>query len=140
MNDYELSECCDAPLFSRFCESKECSMLHEITVCEVCGDMSEKYLTEAVCEVKKTKNYSLHAWADGFGYWSCRVEFTGRGLGNSGEAERIANNGIKNAKKRIRSEIAQRMGDKPKKLAYFVSDNEFTLGSGQLKSITIKEK
>ena len=77
---------------------------------------------------------------DGFGVWSCRVEFVGRGLGNSGEAERIANNGIKNAKKRIRSEIAQRMGDKPKKLAYFVSDSESTLGSGQLKSITITEK
>jgi hypothetical protein len=102
--------------------------------------MQKKYLNEAVCEVVKMKDYSLHAWADGFGFWSCRVEFLGRGLGNTGEAERVANNGIRQAKRRIRAEIADRMSDKPKRLSYFVSDSESTLGSGQLKSITITEK
>jgi hypothetical protein len=140
MNFDELSECCEAPMAWIVCESKRCSIFHQTAVCEVCGEMQKKYLNEAVCEVVKMKDYSLHTWADGFGIWSCRVEFIGKGLGNTGEAERVANNGIRAAKRRIRAEIAERMYDKPKRLSYFVSANESTLGSGQLKSITITEK
>jgi hypothetical protein len=69
---------------------------------------------------KKEKDYTLNAYADGFGVWHCEISFNYPGLGNTGEAERMAG--------------------KPKRLAYKVVNNESQLGSGRLLSLTIAEK
>jgi hypothetical protein len=88
----------------------------------------------------KSKNYRLNAFADGFGVWHCEISFAYPGLGNTGEAERVAGNGLRAAKRLIRAEIAERMAGKPKRLAYEVVKNKLELGSGRLMSLTIAEK
>lgn len=85
------------------------------------------------------KDYKLTAWANGFGIWHCEIFFT-TPLGNTWEAERVAANAMKAAKRRIRAEIADRMGSKPKRLSYEVKFNKVALGSGRLSSLTIAEK
>lgn len=87
----------------------------------------------------KSKNYRLNAYANGFGIWHCEIFFT-TPLGNTGEAERVANNALAAAKRRIRAEIAERMAGKVKRLAYEVKTNKLELGSGRLLSLTIAEK
>jgi hypothetical protein len=99
--------------------------------CELCGGNQE---------ITKPKDYRLNAFADGFGVWHCEISFAYPGLGNTGEAERVANNGLRAAKRLIRAEIAERMAGKPKRLAYKVVNNESQLGSGRLLSLTIAEK
>ena len=89
---------------------------------------------------KKEKDYRLNAYADGFGVWHCEINFAYPGLGNTGEAERVANNALRAAKRLIRAEIAERMAGKPKRLAYEVKANQSQLGSGRLLSLTIAEK
>ena len=88
----------------------------------------------------KSKDYRLNAYADGFGVWHCEIFFAYPGLGNTGEAERVANNGLRAAKRLIRAEIADRMASRPRRLAYQVVKNESQLGSGRLLSLTIAEK
>ena len=88
----------------------------------------------------KSKDYRLNSYANGFGVWHCEIFFAYPGLGNTGEAERVANNGLRAAKRLIRAEIAERMADKPQRLAYEVIANETQLGSGRLLSLTIAEK
>ena len=88
----------------------------------------------------KSKDYRLNAYADGFGVWHCEIFFAYPGLGNTGEAERVANNGLRAAKRLIRAEIADRMGGKPKRLAYEVVKNQTEPGIGRLMSLTIAEK
>ena len=101
-------------------------------------------------------NYSLDTYADSFARWYCRITFAYPGLGNTAEAERIASNALRSAKRAIRDEIIGqnlcRMIDTklargewrgevfPKKLAYEVIENTCTLGTGQLKTLTIAIK
>ena len=87
----------------------------------------------------KSKDYRLNSYANGFGVWHCQIFFT-TPLGNTGEAERVLENGLRAAKRRIRAEIADRMADKPKRLAYEVKSNTTELGIGRLLSLTIAEK
>jgi hypothetical protein len=98
--------------------------------CELCAGEQE---------IRKPKDYTLNAYADGFGVWHCEIFFT-TPLGNTGEAERVARNGLAAAKRLIRAEIAERMAGKPKRLAYYVKSNQLQLGSGRLMSLTIAEK
>lgn len=98
-----------------------------------------------------TKHYTLHTWANGFGQWFCRIEFTGSGLGNTGEAERILGNAITAAKRRIRGEIVQRnytatktgqpqYAGGVKRLAYAVAENKpCPCGCNRLTALTITE-
>jgi hypothetical protein len=85
-------------------------------------------------------NYSLNTYYGGRGEWLCRITFAYPGLGNTGEGERLAHNAIANAKRRIRLQISERMLNMPKRLAYEVVENSFTLGTGQLKTLTIAIK
>jgi hypothetical protein len=104
----------------------------------------------------KSKNYTLTTWymPDNsrlyYGRWHCRIDFT-IALGNTGEAERVANNGLRAAKRHIRNEIIDRnLTNKiengwqgpvfPKRLAYEVKSNKTEQGSGRLMSLTIAEK
>ena len=87
----------------------------------------------------KSKDYRLNAYADGFGVWHCEIFFT-TPLGNTGEAERVAGNGLRAAKRLIRAEIADRMAGRVKRLSYYVKSNQVTPGIGRLMSLTIAEK
>jgi len=89
---------------------------------------------------KKEKDYTLNAYADGFGVWHCEINFNYPGLGNTGEAERVAGNGLRAAKRLIRAEIADRMAGRVKRLSYYVKSNKTQPGSGRLLSLTIAEK
>ena len=85
------------------------------------------------------KEYELNTYADGFGIWHSKIIFTPP-IGNTGEAERVADNAIRNAKRKIRQAIAERMSSQPRRLSYEVSANSSQLGSGRLVSLTISEK
>ena len=56
----------------------------------------------------KTMNYELTSWANGFGIWHCRADFTPPGLGNSPEAEGIKHLALAACKRRIRRELVDR--------------------------------
>jgi hypothetical protein len=88
----------------------------------------------------KSKDYRLNAYADGFARWHCEIFFAYPGLGNTGEAERVAGNGLRAAKRLIRAEIADRMAGRVKRLSYYVKSNKTQPGSGRLLSLTIAEK
>lgn len=99
--------------------------------CELCAGEQE---------IRKPKDYRLNAYADGFGVWHCEIFFNYPGLGNTGEADRVAANAMRAAKRLIRAEIADRMAGRVKRLSYKVVKNESQLGSGRLLSLTIAEK
>lgn len=84
-----------------------------------------------------SKHYTLTSWANGYGIWSCRVDFT-KPLGNTGEAERIKHNAVDAAKRRIRQEISERQGSQVPRLTYHVSDNKID-HMNLMWSITITE-
>jgi hypothetical protein len=86
-----------------------------------------------------SKHYSINSWADGFGRWYAKAHFT-VALGNTGVADKCFANAERAAKKLIRNEIQERMGDKVRRLSYEVVANELQLGSGRLVSITWAEK
>jgi hypothetical protein len=84
------------------------------------------------------KDYKLNTYANGFGVWHADIVFSSP-MGNSGEAERIISNAIKNAKRAIRREIQERQAGKVKRLSYgIVSSNQ--LSTNQLTAIRIREK
>jgi hypothetical protein len=88
---------------------------------------------------KTAKDYTLNTYANGFGVWHSEIFFTPP-IGNTGEADRIADNAMRNAKRHIRQAIAERMSSKPRRLSYEVSSNSFEPGSGRLATLTITEK
>lgn len=83
------------------------------------------------------KSYTLNTYTNEFGQVVCLIEFLGMGLGNTYEAERIANNSMRQAKKAIRNLATQ---PPQTRNAYEVVANSFTLGGGQLKTLTIAKK
>jgi hypothetical protein len=86
------------------------------------------------------KDYKLNTYADGFGMWHSQIFFSVP-MGNTGLAERIIANAIRNAKRHIRQATTERMEPtKCKRLSYFVSQNKDEPGSGRLTSLTISEK
>lgn len=85
-------------------------------------------------------DYTLHTWADGFGTWHCRIDFT-YGAGNTGEGERLISNAERAAKRAIRAEIIARSSwraAQDMRLRYHVAANR-SAGSGALMSLTIAE-
>jgi hypothetical protein len=145
---------CERPTYWQG-EEVVCSKCQEVMpesvfTCEHCGDglATETFKTEQVCpdcleflaENKKKKDYRLNAYANGFGVWHCQIFFTYPGLGNTGEADRVAANAMRAAKRLIRAEIADRMAGRVKRLSYKVVNNESQLVSGRLLSLTIAEK
>jgi hypothetical protein len=88
----------------------------------------------------KQNGYTLNTYADGFGRWHTQIKFS-TALGNTAEAERIADNALKAAKRAIRGAIVERMQPTPtRRLSYEVTANEFQPGSGCLRALTISEK
>ena len=87
----------------------------------------------------KSQDYEVTSWADGFGNWHAKATFTVP-LGNTGEAERVAENAQRSCRRVIRNEVTYRMAGRPRRLSYYVSGNEFEPGIGRLKSITISEQ
>lgn len=86
------------------------------------------------------KDYELNVYANGFGVWHAEIIFTPP-IGNTGEAERVAGNARRNAKRHIRQAITERMKPKKtKRLAYKVSANTVEPGIGRLATLTICEK
>ena len=86
------------------------------------------------------KDYKLNTYADGFGVWHSEILFTPP-IGNTGEAERVADNAMRSAKRHIRQAITERMNPtKCKRLSYKVSANRTEPGIGRLASLTITEK
>jgi len=83
-------------------------------------------------------HYKINTFANGFGIWHSEIIFTPP-IGNTGEADKVANNAMTNAKRRIRQAIIQRTSVNVKRLAYFISENE-ELGTGQLARLVITEK
>jgi hypothetical protein len=85
-------------------------------------------------------NYKLNTYADGFGIWHAEITFTPP-IGNTGEADRVAANAMRNAKRHIREAITERMEPKKcKRLSYKVSANTTEPGIGRLATLTITEK
>ena len=88
---------------------------------------------------KTAKDYKLNTYADGFGIWHSEIIFTPP-IGNTGEAERVAGNAMRNAKRHIRQAIQERQASKVRRLSYEVSANRDEPGIGRLASLTIREK
>ena len=88
----------------------------------------------------KSKDYKLTTWADGFGKWYAKADFTYPGLGNTGEAERVLFNARRGAHWAIKNQVALRQGENKWRLALEVVANEFEPGIGRMLSITWKER
>lgn len=84
-------------------------------------------------------DYKLNTYANGFGVWHAQIFFTPP-IGNTGEAERVADNAMRNAKRHIRQAIQERQSGKVRRLSYKVSDNTTEPGIGRLATLTICEK
>jgi hypothetical protein len=84
--------------------------------------------------------YKINTYANGFGIWHTEIFFTPP-IGNTGEAERVAANAIKNAKRKIRQAITERAARDAtiKRLSYEVADYQ-ALGTNHLARLTIREK
>jgi hypothetical protein len=84
------------------------------------------------------RDYKLNTYADGFGIWHCQITYP-IALGNSGEAEAIAANSMRAAKRAIRREIVERSEPvKVRRLSYKVAANDLA-ASNLLYSLTIAE-
>jgi hypothetical protein len=83
------------------------------------------------------KDYSITAWTDGFGIWHAKASFH-TGLGNSGEAEAIKMNALRNCKRTIRREIVSRETQPVKGLQYEISENKID-NMNRMWSITVRE-
>jgi hypothetical protein len=85
------------------------------------------------------KDYKLNTYANDFGIWHAEIVFTPP-IGNTGEADRVAANAMRNAKRHIRQAIQERQASKVRRLAYKVSANTSEPGIGRLATLTICEK
>ena len=84
------------------------------------------------------EDYKLNTYADGFGVWYCQITYPG-GIGNTWEAEAIADKSMRAAKRAIRRAIVERSEPvKVKRLSYKVAANDLA-ASNLLYSLTIAE-
>jgi len=87
---------------------------------------------------RRMEDYKLNTYADGFGIWHCEITYPG-GIGNSHEAEAIANKSMQAAKRAIRREIVERSQPvKVKRLSYKVAANDIA-ASNLMYGLTIAE-
>ena len=87
---------------------------------------------------RRMEDYKLNTYANGFGIWHCQITYPG-GIGNSPEAEAIADKSMRAAKRAIRREIVERSEPvKVKRLSYKVAANDLA-ASNLLYSLTIAE-
>lgn len=84
------------------------------------------------------KDYKLNTYANGYGIWHCQIKFI-EPLGNSGEAEAIAADAMRAAKRAIRAAIVERMEPKKtRRLSYKVAANDLD-AMNLLHGLTIAE-
>lgn len=69
------------------------------------------------------RDYKLNTYANGFGVWQCAITYP-IALGNSGEAEAIIYNSIRNAKRSIRRALVERNTQPVRRLRYSVLSND----------------
>lgn len=127
-------------------EMADLNHINQVRIFGWCGCEDEAAQYDDCPKKKKEKDYTLNTYADGFGVWHCEIFFT-TPLGNTGEAERVAANAIRAAKRAIRKQLELRAPANAynerffyKRLSYEVKSNKFELGSGRLLSLTIAEK
>jgi hypothetical protein len=87
---------------------------------------------------RMSEYYKITTYADGFGDWHARVDFTGP-MGNSGDDERIVYAAMENAKRYIRNELKARQSAPLARTYYEVTENEIDQFN-YMWSITIGEK
>ena len=84
------------------------------------------------------EDYKLNTYADSFGIWHCQITYPG-GIGNTGEAEAIADKSMRAAKRAIRAAIVERCETtRIKRLSYKVKANDYA-ASNLLYGLTIAE-
>jgi hypothetical protein len=87
---------------------------------------------------RRMEDYKLNTYADGFGVWHCEITYPG-GIGNTWEAEAIADKSMRAAKRAIRREIVERSEPvKVKRLSYKVAANDYC-ASNHCHGLTIAE-
>lgn len=84
-----------------------------------------------------TKDYTLNAYADGFGNWHCEIKFT-TPMGNTHYANSVMVRAIRAAKATIRQELLERNARLKPKLRYKVSANNLN-AMNQLTYLRISE-
>lgn len=88
--------------------------------------------------IETMEDYKLNTYADGFGIWHSQITYPG-GIGNTWEAEAIADKSMRAAKRAIRRAIVERMDPTPcKRLSYKVAANDIA-SDNRLRSLTIAE-
>jgi hypothetical protein len=87
--------------------------------------------------IKNMEDYKLNTYEDAFGIWHCRITYP-IALGNSGEAEAIADKSMRAAKRAIRRELVDRNYHPVRRLSYKVAAND-TASDNRLRSLTIAE-
>ena len=87
---------------------------------------------------KHRKDYVISTWADGYGVWYAKADFTSP-MGNTGAAETIKWNALQACKRAIRRELKERQSQPLKRLAYEVHDNDID-SLNRMWSITVKER
>jgi len=90
--------------------------------------------------MNKSKDYEVTIWANGFRQWHAKAQFC-PALGNTGQAERIANNALRMMKRNLKRIIQDNDNASPNfRFKWEVCSNTFMPGLGTLSSITIREK
>lgn len=112
--------------------------LSALNTCPACvNDWVKDYTNR---RTPKPNGYTVTAWADGFGRWHAKANFS-PALGNTGDAERVANRALATMRRTIRENLQARQGAPlPARLRYGVTANTFTPGIGTLSSLTISER
>lgn len=121
------------------CKTETSHNLSALNTCPACvGDWVKDYSRAHRREPRRA--YRINTYADGFGRWKAEIVFNVP-LGNTGEADRVADNAIANARKQIRAAIVARQAPKQtRRLSYEVIDNKMELGTSRLLALTIAEK
>jgi len=84
-------------------------------------------------------NYEYSIWADGFRRWHAKIVFTPP-IGNTGQAQAVALNALKNVKRQLRKTILDYDSvASGYRFNWEIIDNK-ELGTGHLLSLTIAEK
>lgn len=84
------------------------------------------------------EDYKLNTYADGFGVWHCQITYPG-GIGNTWEAEAIADKSMRAAKRAIRAAIVERCETtRIRRLSYKVAANDLD-AMNVLHGLTIAE-
>jgi hypothetical protein len=90
--------------------------------------------------MNKSKDYEVTIWANGFRQWHAKAEFY-PALGNTGQAERIANNALRMMKRNLKRIIEDNDNSSPNfRFKWQVCSHTMTPGIGTLSSITIREQ